>query len=75
MDSSFNFFSYLEDEVNKILSKAQILLVLLSHELLAMLHVTHQFTYFIYSSSQDKLKNSRIKKIQQVLAKLSNQQN
>ena len=42
---------------------------------MSTLHVTHQFTYFIYYSSQDKLKNSRIKKIQQVLERLSNQQN
>ena len=39
------------------------------------LHDTHQFTYFIYYSSQDKLEISRIKKIQQVLEKLTNQQN
>ena len=61
--------------VNRILSRAQVLLVLQSHELLSTLHVTHQLTYFIYSSSQDKLKNPRIKEIQQVLEKLSNKQN
>ena len=33
---------------NSFLSKAQILLVLWSHELLSTFHVTHQSTYFIY---------------------------
>ena len=34
-------------------------------------YITHQFTYFIYDSHQDKFKNSRIIKIHQVHQKLS----
>ena len=37
-------FKFLQEQSNRILSKAQILLVLLSHELLSTLHVTHQYT-------------------------------
>ena len=44
-DKQFNF---LQEGRNRILSKAQILLVLQSHELLSTLHVTHQSTHFIY---------------------------
>ena len=33
-------------------------------------YTSHQFTYFIYYSSQDKLKNSRIIKIQEVHQKI-----
>ena len=34
-------------------------------------HTTHQFTFYIYYSSQDKFKDSRIMKNQQVYQKLS----
>ena len=37
-------------------------------------HTTHQFTYFIYYSCQDKFKNSRIIKIHQVHQKLQAKQ-
>ena len=56
--------------IKQVLSKAQILLVLLSHKLLSTKYITHQFTYFIHYSSQDKFKNSRITRIQQVHQKL-----
>ena len=67
--------TFLQEGKNRILSAAQILLVLWSHKLLSTIYDTDQFTHFIYYSSQDKFKNSRINKIQQVLEKLSNQQN
>ena len=37
-------------------------------------YTTHQFTYFIYYSYQDKLKNPKIMKIQQVHQKLHTKQ-
>ena len=37
-------------------------------------YTTHHFTYLIYYSSQDKFKNSKIIKIQQVHQKLSTKQ-
>ena len=40
-------------------------------KLLSRKYITHQFAYFIYYTSQDKLKYSRIMKIQQVLEKIS----
>ena len=49
-----------------LLSKSQILCVLLSHELLYTKHTTHQFTFFIYYLFQDKFKNPKIMKMQQV---------
>ena len=45
--------------------------VLLSHELLSTKYTTHQFTYFIYYLFQDKFKNPKDMKIQQVHQKLS----
>ena len=56
---------------NRILSKPQIHLVLLSHELLSTLHVTHQSTYFIYLFHQVESKFERILRIQQIFQKLS----
>ena len=52
--------------INRILSKAQILWVLSSHELLSTLHVTHQSTYFIYSFHQVEFKFERILTIHQL---------
>ena len=37
-------------------------------------YTTHQFTYFIYYSSQDKFKNPKIMKIQQVHQKIHTKQ-
>ena len=37
-------------------------------------YTTHQFTYFIYYLFQDKFKNPKIVKIQQVLQKLQAKQ-
>ena len=42
-------FKYLQELSMRILFKAQILLVLWSHELLSTLYVTHQFTYSLWS--------------------------
>ena len=63
---------------SRILSKAQILLVLWSHELLSKLHVPHQSTYFIgvysFHQVQFKFKFERISRIHQLLQKLSSEQ-
>ena len=67
-------FKFLFEGSNRITSKAQILLVLHSHDLLSRLHVTHQSTYFIYSFHQVEFKFERISRIQQLLQKLSTEQ-
>ena len=67
-------FKFLQERSNRILSKAQILLVLWSHELLSTLHVTHQFTYLIYLFHQVESKFERISRIQQIYQKLSRKQ-
>ena len=56
-------FKFLQEGSNRILSKAQILLVLSSHELLSTLHTTHQLTYFKYSFHQIQFKFLRISRI------------
>ena len=61
-----NQFKFLQEGSSRILSRAQILLVLLSHELLSTLHVTYQSTYFIYSFNQIESKVERISIIQQL---------
>ena len=53
-------FKFLQEGSNRILSKAQILCVLFSHELLSTLHITHQFTYFIYLFCEVEFKFERI---------------
>ena len=68
-------FKFLQDGSNRILSKAQILLVLKSHKLLSTLHVTHQSAYFKYSFHQVELKFERISRIHQLLKKLSSEHN
>ena len=62
---------HLQEGSNSISSKAKILCVLKSHELLSATYITHQFTYFIYYSHQDTLKNSRITRNDQVYQMLS----
>ena len=52
----------------------KILLVLYSCEQLLKIHTTYQSTYFIDYFMQDKFKNPRIKKIQQVHQKLQAKQ-
>ena len=59
---------------NRTLSKAQILFILLSHELLSKLNVTHQFTYFLYLLYQIQFKFERMSRIKQLLQKLSSEQ-
>ena len=66
-------FIFLQEWSNRILSKAKILCVLYSHELLSTKYTTHQFTYFIYYSLQNKFKiqelqesNKYIKRYQQM---------
>ena len=58
-------FRFLQEGTNRILSKAQILLVLQSQEWLSTLYVTHQSTYFIYSFHQVEFKFERISRIHQ----------
>ena len=67
-------FKFLQEGSNKILSKAQILLILKSHELLSTLHVTHESTYLVYLFHQVEFKLERISRIQQLLQKLSTEQ-
>ena len=67
-------FIFLQDVSDRTLSKALILLVLQSHELLFTLHITHQSTSFIYLFYQDESKFERISSIQQVFQKLSRKQ-
>ena len=55
------------DDSNRILSKAQILWVLYSHELLSTFHVTDQSAYFVYLFYQAQYKFERISGIQQLL--------
>ena len=55
--------------------KVKIICVLLSHEMNCCIqkHTTHQFTFFIYYLFQDKFKNPKIMKIQQVHQKIRKQ--
>ena len=47
---------------------------MLSHELMSKKYTTHQFTYFIYDLFQDKFKNPKIMKIQEIHQKLQAKQ-
>ena len=61
-------------KITRIDQKVKILCVLKSHELLSTKYTTHQFRYFMYCSSQDKFKNSRIIKMHHVHQKLQAKQ-
>ena len=62
------------DTITRIDKKVKILCVLLSHELLSTKYTTYQSTYVIYYLFQDKFKNPKIMKIQQVHQKLHTKQ-
>ena len=56
---------------NRILSKSKILLVLYSCEQLSKLYIIYQSTYFIEYFMQDNFYYPRIKKIHQILEKIT----
>ena len=62
------------EKITRFDQKVKILCVLLSHALISQKHTTYQFTCFIYYLFQDKFKNSKIIKIQQVHQKLQTKQ-
>ena len=64
-------FTFLQEGSNRILSKSKILLVLYSYEQLSMIHIIYQSTYFIEYFTQDNSKYPRIKKIHQILEKIT----
>ena len=64
-------FTFLQEGSNRILSKSKILLVLYSCEQLSIIYIIYQSTYFIEYFMQGNFKYPRIKKIHQVLEKIT----
>ena len=64
-------FTFLQEGSNRILSKSKILLVMYSCELLSILYIIYQSTYFIEYFMKGNFKYLRIKKIHQVLEKIT----
>ena len=63
------------EKITRFDQKVKILCVLLSHELLSTkLHYISIYIFYLYNSSQDKFKNPKIMKIQQVHQKLQAKQ-
>ena len=68
LDAMLWFFS---SGSNRILSKSKMFLVLYSCEYLSKFYIIYQSTYFIEYFMQDNCKYQRIKKIHQVLEKIT----